>query len=210
MASATASASASISSTTTSGSLKTCGSCQQTAEKMERCSACKEVFYCNTVCQLKAWPAHKMICKMPVAVKAATASATTATAAAVSILSVNANSNGALAATQMCLQNISLHSKPSYQVTQAEQANYGGRLEILALKGILNNGSASTKQQCRELGEYIFNEFKRQAKSSRAAGKLLKKISKDLGSEKHRYVKDACAGIGDEKWTWSSKEKQKG
>lgn len=40
-----------------------CNQCHQMPKKLERCSGCKKVKYCNKVCQKAAWPRHKHICK---------------------------------------------------------------------------------------------------------------------------------------------------
>jgi hypothetical protein len=43
--------------------LKQCASCLKLAINCKRCSICKYVVYCNKECQVKDWPAHKIICK---------------------------------------------------------------------------------------------------------------------------------------------------
>lgn len=39
-----------------------CHACGKTAEKLQRCSQCKNRFYCSRECQLKDWPSHKPLC----------------------------------------------------------------------------------------------------------------------------------------------------
>ena len=38
-----------------------CPVCSKTAEN--KCTACKEIFYCNRECQKKHWKTHKFECK---------------------------------------------------------------------------------------------------------------------------------------------------
>jgi len=45
-----------------------CASCGDTAQ--QRCSKCKSEWYCTRECQLKAWKAHKDVCKMLTEVRA--------------------------------------------------------------------------------------------------------------------------------------------
>lgn len=43
-----------------------CGACEKTDRKTQRhkkCAGCGKVFYCNAVCQKKAWKSHKKFCK---------------------------------------------------------------------------------------------------------------------------------------------------
>ena len=54
------------SSSSTSRSKKkkdTCLHCLKQVDGCSRCSQCRTALYCNRVCQLKHWPAHKNICQ---------------------------------------------------------------------------------------------------------------------------------------------------
>ena len=42
---------------------KICDSCLSTGDNLQRCSACKMVYYCSETCQKKAWGTHKLECK---------------------------------------------------------------------------------------------------------------------------------------------------
>ncbi len=42
---------------------KTCDSCLSASDKLQRCSACKMIYYCSQTCQKKAWGTHKLECK---------------------------------------------------------------------------------------------------------------------------------------------------
>ncbi len=40
-----------------------CGSCNKTAEKLQKCTGCYFILYCDTECQKKHWPEHKLVCQ---------------------------------------------------------------------------------------------------------------------------------------------------
>lgn len=40
-----------------------CDDCLSPVDGIQRCSACKMVYYCNQTCQRKAWRVHKLECK---------------------------------------------------------------------------------------------------------------------------------------------------
>ena len=42
---------------------KICDNCLSLGDSLQRCSACKMVYYCNQTCQKKAWGTHKLECK---------------------------------------------------------------------------------------------------------------------------------------------------
>ena len=39
-----------------------CSKCEQTAEKLKLCGACRNVSYCSVKCQKAHWPIHKIVC----------------------------------------------------------------------------------------------------------------------------------------------------
>ncbi len=39
-----------------------CQNCAKT-EQLQRCTVCKEVWYCGRACQVAAWAEHKIVCK---------------------------------------------------------------------------------------------------------------------------------------------------
>ena len=41
---------------------KVCNWCCKTGSDLQRCAACKTVWYCNVQCQKKAWKSHKKVC----------------------------------------------------------------------------------------------------------------------------------------------------
>ena len=41
---------------------KVCNWCSKTGSDLQRCAACKTVWYCNVQCQKKAWKSHKKVC----------------------------------------------------------------------------------------------------------------------------------------------------
>ncbi|XP_033108553.1 uncharacterized protein LOC117110079 [Anneissia japonica] len=41
-----------------------CRTCRITKAKMLRCAQCRNAYYCSRPCQIKDWPAHKIICKV--------------------------------------------------------------------------------------------------------------------------------------------------
>jgi methyl coenzyme M reductase subunit D len=43
---------------------KQCNTCDKFDNKMNKCSGCQKIYYCNRECQLKDWPNHKQICKL--------------------------------------------------------------------------------------------------------------------------------------------------
>src|SRR5579872_5115623 len=40
-----------------------CGSCNKTAEKLQKCTGCYFILYCDRDCQKKHWPKHKLVCQ---------------------------------------------------------------------------------------------------------------------------------------------------
>ncbi len=40
-----------------------CGSCNKTAEKLQKCAGCYFILYCDRNCQKKDWPKHKDVCQ---------------------------------------------------------------------------------------------------------------------------------------------------
>ena len=48
--------------TTSSTAEKSCSACGNKKEKLLRCSQCKNAYYCDQACQLKAWDKHKEHC----------------------------------------------------------------------------------------------------------------------------------------------------
>ena len=44
-----------------------CGNNEGEDDSLKACTACKLVKYCNRVCQIAYWPAHKTVCKKGVA-----------------------------------------------------------------------------------------------------------------------------------------------
>ncbi len=40
-----------------------CGSCNKTAEKLQKCAGCHFILYCDRNCQKKDWPKHKNVCQ---------------------------------------------------------------------------------------------------------------------------------------------------
>ncbi|XP_067685852.1 uncharacterized protein [Haliotis asinina] len=46
-----------------SPSTHSCGSCGRTSAECKKCTGCHLVYYCDRVCQKKAWPEHKHVCR---------------------------------------------------------------------------------------------------------------------------------------------------
>ena len=53
-----------------------CNDCGKKGPNMLRCSRCKEVWYCDAVCQRRAWKAHKKLCGSPAKVQPAATNST--------------------------------------------------------------------------------------------------------------------------------------
>lgn len=46
------------------GSDRFCSHCYKVASKLQKCSGCRKVHYCNQACQKTDWPTHKQVCKI--------------------------------------------------------------------------------------------------------------------------------------------------